>query len=77
MQRCVGSKNFQVIAFARVNLEILETVASSVESMLEQAERSEKQHLDSTLIPYSEELGSLKPILRTCFEALDKSSRFK
>lgn len=72
LQRCVDTKNFQVIAFARVNLESLETAALSIESMFDQAERSEKMDLDSVLIPYSNEIGSLKPILKACFNALEK-----
>lgn len=39
--------------------------------------RAEKQQFDSVLIPYSIKLGSLKPILKACFETLDKYDKLK
>jgi hypothetical protein len=39
--------------------------------------RAEKQQFDSVLIPYSIEIGSLKPILKVCFETLDKYDKLK
>jgi hypothetical protein len=77
MQRCVGVKNFQVIAFAKINLADLESTGQSIENLFEQASRAEKQQLDSALIPYSVEIGRLEPILKICFEVLGKYDRVK
>jgi hypothetical protein len=77
MQRCVGSRNFQVIAFAGIDLNDLSTASKSIENLFEQASRSEKQHLESTIIPYSLQLGPLAPILKVCFDALEKYDKFK
>lgn len=77
LQRCVGMKNFQILAFSMINPEDGESTSKSIESLFTQCERAEKQKLDSALIPYSLALGSARPIIKVALDTLDKSEKIK